>query len=81
MVNNMLTVTVVLFMYLKFFTNHKLCTSLRWFLMQVGQYVGELCRYLLNTPPRPEETQHKVWTFLLSYVFDDPSSGEASNQV
>ncbi|KAK7082496.1 hypothetical protein SK128_013204 [Halocaridina rubra] len=26
----------------------------------VGQYVGELCRYLLNTPSVPEETQHKV---------------------
>ncbi|XP_063871974.1 long-chain fatty acid transport protein 1-like [Scylla paramamosain] len=26
----------------------------------VGQYVGELCRYLLNTPPKPEDTQHKV---------------------
>ncbi|CAL4099735.1 unnamed protein product [Meganyctiphanes norvegica] len=26
----------------------------------VGQYVGELCRYLLNTPPQPEDTQHKV---------------------
>ena len=28
--------------------------------MQVAQYVGELCRYLLNTPSKPEDTQHKV---------------------
>ncbi|KAK4297266.1 hypothetical protein Pmani_030308 [Petrolisthes manimaculis] len=26
----------------------------------VGQYVGEICRYLLKTPPKPEDTQHKV---------------------
>jgi fatty-acyl-CoA synthase len=24
------------------------------------QYIGELCRYLLNTPPRPSESQHRV---------------------
>ncbi|XP_076043131.1 long-chain fatty acid transport protein 1-like isoform X1 [Oratosquilla oratoria] len=26
----------------------------------VAQYVGELCRYLLTQPPRPEDKQHKV---------------------
>ncbi|XP_068234589.1 long-chain fatty acid transport protein 4-like [Palaemon carinicauda] len=26
----------------------------------VGQYVGEICRYLLSAPPKPEDTQHKV---------------------
>ncbi|XP_045610961.1 long-chain fatty acid transport protein 4 [Procambarus clarkii] len=26
----------------------------------VAQYVGEICRYLLNTPEKPEDTQHKV---------------------
>ncbi|OQR80029.1 long-chain fatty acid transport protein 1-like [Tropilaelaps mercedesae] len=26
----------------------------------VVQYIGEICRYLLNEPVRPEETQHKV---------------------
>lgn len=26
----------------------------------VGQYVGEICRYLLNTTEKPEDTQHKV---------------------
>lgn len=26
----------------------------------VAQYIGELCRYLLTTPPRPEDTQHKL---------------------
>lgn len=24
------------------------------------QYIGELCRYLLNSPPHPKENQHKV---------------------
>jgi fatty-acyl-CoA synthase len=24
------------------------------------QYIGELCRYLLNTPPQPEETRHPL---------------------
>jgi fatty-acyl-CoA synthase len=24
------------------------------------QYIGELCRYLLNAPPRPEEAQHRL---------------------
>jgi fatty-acyl-CoA synthase len=24
------------------------------------QYIGELCRYLLNSPQRPEETQHRL---------------------
>jgi fatty-acyl-CoA synthase len=24
------------------------------------QYIGELCRYLLNSPPQPEETQHSL---------------------
>uniref|UniRef100_A0A2P2I1P2 Very long-chain fatty acid transport protein n=1 Tax=Hirondellea gigas TaxID=1518452 RepID=A0A2P2I1P2_9CRUS len=26
----------------------------------IGQYVGEICRYLLNSPPSPYDTQHKV---------------------
>ncbi|XP_076056825.1 long-chain fatty acid transport protein 4-like isoform X2 [Oratosquilla oratoria] len=26
----------------------------------VGQYIGEICRYLLNTPAKPEDTQHKL---------------------
>ncbi|XP_023307303.2 long-chain fatty acid transport protein 4-like [Lucilia cuprina] len=25
-----------------------------------AQYIGELCRYLLNSPTRPEDTQHKL---------------------
>ncbi|CAL4059398.1 unnamed protein product, partial [Meganyctiphanes norvegica] len=25
-----------------------------------AQYIGEICRYLLNTPPKPEESKHKV---------------------
>ena len=24
------------------------------------QYIGELCRYLLNTPPRPHDTAHRI---------------------
>ena len=24
------------------------------------QYIGELCRYLVNNPPRPQETQHRL---------------------
>lgn len=27
---------------------------------QVAQYIGEMCRYLLSVPVRPEERQHKV---------------------
>jgi fatty-acyl-CoA synthase len=26
----------------------------------VFQYIGELCRYLLHTPPSPEETNHRI---------------------
>jgi hypothetical protein len=26
----------------------------------VSQYIGEVCRYLLATPPVPEEKMHKV---------------------
>ena len=26
----------------------------------VFQYIGELCRYLLNSPPHPQETKHKI---------------------
>lgn len=25
-----------------------------------AQYIGELCRFLLLTPPKPEDTQHKI---------------------
>jgi solute carrier family 27 fatty acid transporter 1/4 len=28
--------------------------------VQAAQYIGEICRYLLNTPECPEERQHKV---------------------
>lgn len=27
---------------------------------QVAQYIGEMCRYLLAVPTKPEDTQHKV---------------------
>jgi solute carrier family 27 fatty acid transporter 1/4 len=30
------------------------------FSYQVAQYIGEMCRYLLSVPERPEERQHKV---------------------
>jgi len=26
----------------------------------VAQYIGEICRFLLSTPPKPEDSQHKV---------------------
>ncbi|KAL0273773.1 UNVERIFIED_CONTAM: hypothetical protein PYX00_006373 [Menopon gallinae] len=26
----------------------------------VAQYIGEMCRYILSTPPKPEDRQHKV---------------------
>lgn len=26
----------------------------------VGQYIGEICRFLLSTPPKPEDKQHNV---------------------
>ncbi|MBI4275846.1 MAG: long-chain-acyl-CoA synthetase [Rhizobiales bacterium] len=26
----------------------------------IMQYIGELCRYLINTPPRPHETKHRL---------------------
>jgi fatty-acyl-CoA synthase len=26
----------------------------------IFQYIGELCRYLINTPPNPRETQHQL---------------------
>ncbi|KAK3920987.1 Long-chain fatty acid transport protein 4 [Frankliniella fusca] len=26
----------------------------------VAQYIGEMCRYILSTPPKPEDTQHKI---------------------
>lgn len=25
---------------------------------QIGQYIGEMCRYMLATTPKPEDTQH-----------------------
>ena len=28
--------------------------------MQVAQYIGETCRYLLAAPSRPEERAHKI---------------------
>ena len=30
------------------------------FTPQVAQYIGEMCRYLLAAPVKPEETQHNV---------------------
>lgn len=33
--------------------SHPLCP-------QIVQYIGELCRYLLNQPPREAETRHQV---------------------
>ena len=35
----------------------KICFYL---LSQVCQYIGEICRYLLNTPECPEENKHNV---------------------
>jgi len=32
----------------------------------VFQYIGELCRYLLTQPPRPEDSQHKYYPTLLA---------------
>lgn len=29
-------------------------------LSQVACYIGEICRYLLAVPPKPEDTRHKV---------------------
>lgn len=26
----------------------------------IAQYIGEMCRYILSTPPKPEDKQHKV---------------------
>lgn len=26
----------------------------------MAQYIGEICRFLLNCPEKPEETQHKL---------------------
>jgi solute carrier family 27 fatty acid transporter 1/4 len=28
--------------------------------VQVVQYIGEICRYVLVTPPSPADTQHKI---------------------
>lgn len=28
--------------------------------LQVAQYIGEMCRYILSTPPKPEDKQHKL---------------------
>lgn len=28
--------------------------------IQVGQYIGELCRFLLMTKEQPQDTQHKI---------------------
>ena len=30
------------------------------FVLQVSQYIGEICRYLLAQPARPFDRQHKV---------------------
>lgn len=29
-------------------------------ILKAGQYIGEICRYLLAQPVKPAETQHKV---------------------
>lgn len=26
----------------------------------MAQYIGEMCRYILSTPAKPEDTQHKI---------------------
>lgn len=31
-------------------------------MLQVAQYIGEMCRYILAVPSKPEETQHKLRT-------------------
>ncbi|XP_067628869.1 long-chain fatty acid transport protein 4 isoform X1 [Eurosta solidaginis] len=53
----------------------------------VAQYIGELCRYLLSTPAKPEDTQHslrlmygnglrpQIWTQFISR-FNIPRIGE-----
>ena len=38
--------------------NTKLLISV--ILLQIGFYIGEMCRYIMNTPPRPTDRQHKV---------------------
>lgn len=27
-------------------------------ILQIGQYIGEMCRYMLAVPPRPDDTAH-----------------------
>jgi len=36
--------------------------AFKWLLsvIQVGQYIGEICRYLLAQPSRPFDRQHRV---------------------
>lgn len=29
-------------------------------LQQISQYIGEMCRYLLSAPPRPEDSTHPI---------------------
>ena len=28
--------------------------------LQCAQYIGEMCRYILAVPPKPEDKQHKL---------------------
>ena len=38
---------------------HFFDTYRNW-MIQVAQYIGETCRYLLATPPRPEDKAHQI---------------------
>lgn len=31
-----------------------------FFVLKIAQYIGEMCRYLLAAPSRPEDTDHTV---------------------
>lgn len=38
------------------------------FSLQAAQYIGEICRYLLNTEEVPEEKQHRVRLMFGNYL-------------
>ena len=51
--------------------------------IQVGQYIGEICRYLLAQPPKPVDKQHKgliinscigLVLFILCFVYVNPDT-------
>ena len=33
---------------------------MNFYSLQVGQYIGEICRYLLAVPPSSHDTSHKI---------------------